>query len=263
MPKQILTDLDFANVSKITNLPNATADQEPATLAQLKAQAEGLAWKDNVKVKTQANIDLAAPGATVGGVTLSTNDRFLVAAQDAQSQNGIYIYNGASTPATRSLDASTMDELTNAVTSVDSGTEAGTSWRQSTVGGTLGSANIVWVPFGVVTPPASETTAGKLEIATQAEVDAGTDDERAVTPLKLTTWSKAPKRYQTLVGDGSNTSYMVTHNLGTRDLGVKVYRNSGNYDEVMVETRMISTTQLTLVFSSAPATNAFRVVVLG
>jgi hypothetical protein len=263
MPKQILTDLDFVNASRITNLPNATTDQEPATLAQLKAQIEGLQWKDNVKVKTQANIDLAAPGATVGGVTLSASERFLAAAQDNLTQNGIYIYNGVSTPATRSPDASTMDELTNAIASVDSGAEAGTTWRQATVGGTLGSANIVWTPFGVVTPPASETTAGKIEIATQVELDAGIDDERAVTPLKLATWNKAPKRYQALVGDGSNTSYAVTHNLGTRDLEVKVYRNSGNYDEVMVETRMTSTNQVTLVFSSAPATNAFRVVVIG
>ena len=34
-------------------------------------------------------------------------------------------------------------------------------------------------------PPASETVKGVAEIATQAEVDAGTDDERIVTPLKL------------------------------------------------------------------------------
>lgn len=43
-------------------------------------------------------------------------------------------------------------------------------------------------------PPASETTAGIAEIATAAEVKAGTDDERFVTPLKL-----KPYRYE--VGD--------------------------------------------------------------
>lgn len=263
MPKQILTDLDFVNVSRITNLPNATTDQEPATLAQLKVQAEGLAWKDNVRVKTQANINLAAPGATVDGISLSSGDRFLVGSQNTTTENGIYIYNGASTPATRSPDASTYDELENAVVGVDEGTDAGTTWRQTGVNGTIGSTAVTWVPFGTVTPQASETTAGKIEIATQSETDTGTDDQRAITPAKLTNWSKAPKRYQVLVGDGSNTSYTVTHNLGTRDVLVNVFRNSGNYDEVMVETRMTSTTQVTLVFSSAPATDAFRVVVLG
>jgi hypothetical protein len=40
----------------------------------------------------------------------------------------------------------------------------------------------------VSTPPASETVAGIAELATQVEVDAGTDDLRIVTPLKLTTY---------------------------------------------------------------------------
>lgn len=37
---------------------------------------------------------------------------------------------------------------------------------------------------------ATETTAGKAELATQSETDTGTDDERIVTPLKLNTWGK-------------------------------------------------------------------------
>lgn len=263
MAKQILTDLDFANVSRITNLPDATSDQEPATYAQLKAQVEGLSWKDNVRVKTQSNIDLSSPGSSINGITLSNSDRFLAGSQNTLSQNGIYIFNGASTPATRALDANTFAELESAVVTVDEGTDAGTSWRQTRVNGTIDSSEIEWVSFGSTVPQSSESVPGKIEIATQAEVDAGTDDAKAVTPLKLTTWSKATKRYQTLVGDNTNTSYTVTHNLGTRDLQVYVYRNSGNYDEVMVETRHTSTTQVTLVFSSAPAVDAFKVVILG
>ena len=37
MPKQIRVTLDFGNATRIINLPNAVTDQEPATLAQLKA----------------------------------------------------------------------------------------------------------------------------------------------------------------------------------------------------------------------------------
>lgn len=37
----------------------------------------------------------------------------------------------------------------------------------------------------------SETVAGKIELATQAETNAGTDDTRAVTPLKLANWTGA------------------------------------------------------------------------
>ena len=47
------------------------------------------------------------------------------------------------------------------------------------------------IDFGDATflyPPATESEPGVAEIATQAEVDAGTDDERFVTPLKLNTF---------------------------------------------------------------------------
>lgn len=263
MARQVLTDLDFNSVSRITNLPNATADQEPATLAQLKSQIEGLAWKDSARVKTQANLNLNSPGATIDGISLSNGNRILVATQSTASQNGIYVFNGASTPATRALDASTFDELEAAVVTVEDGTDAGTTWRQTEINGTIDSSTVTWTAFGVVVPSASETVAGRIEIATQSETDTGTDDQRAVTPLKLKTWSLAPKRYEVLVGDGSNTSYTITHNLGTRDLQASVYRNSGNYDEVDVEVRYTSTTQITLVFSAAPTSNQFRCVIRG
>lgn len=45
------------------------------------------------------------------------------------------------------------------------------------------ATNIIYVNVSV--PPASETVSGIAEIATQAEVNAGTDDLRIVTPLKL------------------------------------------------------------------------------
>lgn len=37
MAVEILVDQDYKSATKITNLPNATSPQEPATLAQLQA----------------------------------------------------------------------------------------------------------------------------------------------------------------------------------------------------------------------------------
>ena len=262
MAKQILSDYDFNSSSRLLNLLNAQSPQEPVTLAQFQAQIEGLAWKDNCRVQTQSNINLSAPGATIDGVTLATNDRVLVSSQTTAAQNGIYIWNGASTQMTRALDANLFSELLSAVTTIDEGTVgAGTTWRQTTVGGTLETSAVNWVPFGVVTPNATESVAGKIQIATQSQTDTGTDDTTAVTPKKLNTWASRPLRYQTLIGDGTNTSYTITHNLGTRDAMVQLYRNSGNYDQVDAEVRRTSTTQCTVVFASAPSSNQFRVVV--
>lgn len=263
MARAIYVDLDLLNVSRVLNLPDATTAQEPATLAQVRSFVEGLAWKDSVRVKTQGNIDLSAPGATIDGISMSAGDRVLVASQTTVSQNGIYVWTGASTPATRALDASTFAELEAAVVGVEEGTDTGTQWRQTQVNGTIDTSNVVWTPFIAAIPLASETTAGRVELATQAETDAGTDDSRAITPLKLVTWSGKTKRYTSDLGDGSATSFTLTHNLGSRALQVQVYRNSGNYDEIECEVRRTSTSALTLLFTTAPSSNQFTAVVTG
>ncbi len=49
-------------------------------------------------------------------------------------------------------------------------------------------------------PQATETVQGIAELATQAEVDAGTDDERIVTPLKLATFPAVNQATETVLG---------------------------------------------------------------
>jgi hypothetical protein len=263
MARSFYVDLDLLNASRIKNLPDAIDPQEPATLAQVRSFVEGLAWKDSVRVSTQGNINLSAPGATIDGISMSAGDRVLVRLQTSQPGNGIYVWTGSATPMTRALDASTFAELEAAVVPVEEGTDAGTQWRQTQVNGTIDTSNVVWDSFNSAVPLASETTAGRILVATQAKTDAGTDDESAVTPLKLTTWSGKTKRYTSDIGDGSATSFTLTHNLGTRALQVTVHRNSGNYDEIECEVRHTSTSAVTLLFTSAPTANQFVAVVNG
>ena len=262
MAKKIFTDFDFQSVSKVINLPTPSSNGDAATKSYVDSLVEGLAWKDSCRVATQSNLNLSSPGATIDGVTMASQDRVLVRSQTTASENGIYVWNGSSSAMTRSLDANTFAELEQAVTTVEEGTSAGTTYRQDQINGTLGSSSISWVTFGTSAPAASETTAGIAEIATQAETDAGTDDLRIVTPLKLATWSGRIKKYSTSIGDGSNTSYTVTHNLASRDVQVTVYNNS-TYDEVITDVTHATTNTLTIVFASAPASNAYRVVVIG
>jgi len=262
MAKKIFTDLDFQSVSKAINLPTPSASGDAASKSYVDSLVEGLAWKDSCRVATQSNLNLASPGATIDGISMASQDRVLVRSQSTASQNGIYVWNGASTAMTRSLDASTFDELEQAVTTVEEGTSAATTYRQDQINGTIGSSSISWVTFGTGAPAASETTAGIAELATQAETDAGTDDLRIVTPLKLATWSGRIKKYAVSIGDGSATSYTVTHNLASRDVHVTVY-NASTYDEVITDVTHATTNTLTIVFASAPGSGAYRVVVTG
>jgi hypothetical protein len=211
-------------------------------------------------VASQGNLNLAAPGASVDGIAMAANDRVLIRAQSAAADNGVYIWNGPAVPMTRALDASTFDELEQAVVTVEEGTSAAATFRQTVVNGTLGSTSITWTSFGTSAPAATETTAGIAEVATQAETDAGTDDARIVTPAKLANWATRPRRIAETFGDGSATSYTVNHNFNTRDYQEQVYLTSGNFDEVICEVER-GLNAVTLIFNTAPALNAMRVVV--
>lgn len=261
MPIDVQRSLDFGNARRILNLPNPAGPQEPATRSYVDSAIEGLAWKDSCRVATQGNINLSAPGSTIDGVAMASGDRVLVRAQTNAAENGIYVWNGASVAMTRALDANSADELEMAVTTVEEGTSAGASFRQTSVNFTLGSGAVNWATFGTSAPPATDSTAGIIRIATQAEVDAGTLTDAAVTPARLAGSIYASRRHTQTIGDGSATSYTVTHNFGTRDVTVEVYRNSGNYDTVLCEVQRPSTNAVQLLFDTAPATNAFRVVI--
>jgi hypothetical protein len=70
------------------------------------------------------------------------------------------------------------------------------------------------------------------------------------------------KKYSVTIGDGSNTAYAITHDLGTRDCLVEVYDIS-TYETVEVDVVRTNTTTVTVTFAEPPANNTYRVVVVG
>jgi hypothetical protein len=261
--KAIHSNLDFLNSTKIVNLPNPAAAQEAATKAYVDSSVEGLAWKDSSRVATQANLNLSAPGATIDGVTMVVGDRVLVRAQTLPAENGIYLWNGAAIAASRALDANTSDELEQAITTIEEGTSANSTFRQTSINFVLGTGAVAFVSFGTVAPAATTSTPGIAAIATQAETDTGTDDTKFVTPLKLKTFVGLLHKVTANFGDGSATQYDITHNLNTNDVQVVVYRNSGALDEIICDTSRPTVNAVRLNFAIAPTTNQFRCVVIG
>lgn len=88
---------------------------------------------------------------------------------------------------------SIIDPVLSGTVSIQGGETVGTPMRGATgvssneliVPVAPGRATIGGIDIIIASDAASETAQGILELATQAEVDAGTDDLRAVTPLKL------------------------------------------------------------------------------
>lgn len=263
MPKLVGTDLDFDNAARAINLASPVAAGDAATKGYVDSAVEGLSWKDSCRVASVANINLAAPGATIDGIVMVLNDRFLAKDQAAAADNGIYVWSGAAVPATRAADMNSAAEVEQAVVTIEEGTSAGATFRQTAVNVTLGTTPLAFTAFGTSAPGASESTAGIAEIATQAETDAGTDDVRFVTPQKLANYSGRKLKIAGNIGDGSATSFNIDHNFNTRDVHVAVLRNSGNFDDVLCDVQRPTVNRVTIIFATPPAVGAYRVVVIG
>lgn len=76
-----------------------------------------------------ANVNLSAPGATINGATMTAGDVFAVVGQSTDTQNGVYTYVDASSPATRhpSFDAVGEYKIGTRVRAA-TGTNEGLSW---------------------------------------------------------------------------------------------------------------------------------------
>lgn len=115
---------------------------------------------------------------------------------------------------------------------------------------------------------ATEAVAGKIEIATQAEVNAKTDATRAVTPKTLSVImasAEAGTVFKAHIGNGTATSFDLIHGLGTKDVMVQVYDDLGASptfgEEVGVIKKRLSTSSVRIQLNTAIATNELRVLV--
>ena len=70
-------------------------------------------------------------------------------------------------------------------------------------------------------------------------------------------------RFAADVGDGAATAIVVTHNLGTRDVAVRVRQSAAPYAFVEPDIEATSTNSVTLRFSVAPTAAQYRCLVVG
>jgi hypothetical protein len=116
---------------------------------------------------------------------------------------------------------------------------------------------------------ASETAEGIIELATQTEVNTGTDAFRAVTPatlqakLGISTFVGVANRFTLTIGNGAATSIVVTHSIGRQFLTAQVFRSTTPWDQVECDIEMTNTTTSTFRFNVAPTTNQYTVVITG
>lgn len=73
------------------------------------------------------------------------------------------------------------------------------------------------------------------------------------------------RKYTATIGDGTNTTYTVSHNFGTRNVAVQVYAitGAGAYQTVETDVDRPDSNSVTIGFGEAPALNSYVAVVQG
>ena len=110
-------------------------------------------------------------------------------------------------------------------------------------------------------------TVGQFVVDGKGIITGATNIDIAIPSTQVTNFCTAVEacvgsglNYAANIGDGSATTYSVTHALGTRDVIVQVYDNT-TYDTVICDVVRTSTTVVTLSTTTALAANAARVLI--
>lgn len=127
------------------------------------------------------------------------------------------------------------------------------------------SGTVTNIATGVGLTGGPITASGTISLATSG-VTAGTYQGLTVDAYgrvtKAVTLSAVKMFEGSITGNGSTTSFTVTHNMNTKNVLVQVFNNSTG-ETVVADTIRSTTAAITITFNEAPATtDAFKVLVL-
>lgn len=120
-----------------------------ATKAYVDANATGFIVLEPVRVVATTDITISSPGDTIDGVTLIEGDRILLIGQTDATENGLYEFNGDSSPLTRTDDADEDADFQGGiyVLVLEGNLGAGSSYVLQTLNVELGITPLTFIQF--------------------------------------------------------------------------------------------------------------------
>lgn len=265
-------DVDFG-ANKLLDVATGTAGTDGVNLSQVQSLVAGVgvfqggynASTNSPALTGGSNVALTTGdfyAVTVGGSffteTLEVGDLIFansdIAASSTPSLSDYTVVQSGQSIA----DAGATDgATTKGITGFDSGNfqVSGTGWTQ------LKDTGVTAASVGDASKSLSATVTAKGLLTSL------TEQSIAITASQVTDFCTAVSTcidnnitFATSIGDGTSTSYTVTHNFGTRDVIVQLYDNS-TYDTVRAEVVRTTTDTVTVTANSAIATNDVRVLV--
>jgi len=289
--------IDLDN-NRIINLADPSNPTDAVNKQYTDALVRGLSWKQAVKAATTTNGSLSSAyeaGDTLDGVVLQAGDRILIKDQTDATENGIYIVQESGAPV-RAPDADTGDDLRGATVTVQMGTvNADKVYRLITDNVTVGVTELIWTEIGGAAPTYSAgnglvenparvfnvgagdgITVNSNSVALASTV-AGSGLSYASGILNVNTGTgivieadavaidvnTVTRKMAANIGNGVATTFQVNHNLGTRDVEVKIRYNVAPFSFIETDVDATDPNYVTLTFAKPPASNEFRVIVFG
>ena len=142
---------------------------------------------------------------------------------------------------------------------------SGTQGTISTLAYNIGANTVLsGTTLGSTIVTSSLTAVGTVATGTWAATDVAVahGGTGASTAAAARTNLGATTKVTATIGDGSATAIAVTHSRGTDDVLVEVY-GASTKETVVCDVDRTSTNAVTLTFASAPASNAYKVVIVG
>ena len=263
------------NSNKLLNVATGVAGTDGVNLAQVQSIAAGVG---TFKGGYDATNDPGTPNLSGGSnIALDQGDFFVVTHSgtfftDSLEPGDLIFANSAiaasSSPSLSDYTVVIADENIAGAGATDGATQKGVAGFDSgnfgvTSNGfvTLDNTGVSAGGYGGASKSLSATVTAKGLLTSLSE------QAIAITASQVTdfcsavsTCIAANEQYTESIGNGLATSYVVTHNLGTRDVMVQLYDNS-SYDTVYAGVERNSTNQVTITFTTAPSTNDIRVLI--
>lgn len=89
----------------------------------------------------------------------------------------------------------------------------------------------------------------------------GNDPNFATTLLD--SLAEKTKKYSQAVGNGALTSFVLTHNLNSREVVVMIRETASPYAQVITDVEMTTVNTVTVKFAVAPTSNQYTVTIIG